>query len=74
MYFQKVKSKKRDHLHIKDRYLICLIVNSDSLLRIRIHQIHTFLGLQDPDPGPLVRGTMDPDPAPDLDPSIIKQK
>ncbi len=36
-------------------------------IRIRIHRIHMFLGL--PDPDPLVRG-MDPDP----DPSIIKQK
>jgi hypothetical protein len=34
-------------------------------IRIRIHRIHMFLGLLDPDP--LVRG-MDPDP------SIIKQK
>ena len=34
-----------------------------------------FLGLQDPDPDPLVRG-MDPDPAldPDPDPSIIMPK
>jgi hypothetical protein len=32
-----------------------------------------FLGLLDPDPDPLVRG-LDSDPAPDLDPSIIKQK
>jgi hypothetical protein len=32
-----------------------------------------FLGLLDPDPDPLVRG-MDPAPAPDLDPSITKQK
>ncbi len=38
---------------------------------IRIHRIHMFLGL--PDPDPLVRG-MDPDPAPDPDPSIIMQK
>ncbi len=38
-----------------------------AVLRIRIHRIHMFLGLQDPDP--LVRG-MDPDP----DPSIIMQK
>jgi hypothetical protein len=37
----------------------------------RIHRIHMFLGLLDPDPDPLVRG-MDPDP--DLDPSIILQK
>ncbi len=35
------------------------------VFRIRIHRIHMFLGL--PDPDPLVRG-MDPDP------SIIKQK
>ncbi len=44
---------------------------------IRIHLIHMFLGLQDPDPDPLVRG-MDPDPDPaldpDPDPSIIMQK
>jgi hypothetical protein len=42
-------------------------------IRIRIHRIHMFLGLLDPDP--LVRG-MDPDPTLDLDldPSIIKQK
>jgi hypothetical protein len=37
----------------------------------RIHQIHMFLGLLDPDPDPLVIG-MDPDL--DLDPSNIKQK
>ncbi len=36
-------------------------------IRIRIHRIHMFLGLLDPDPDPLVRG-MDPDH------SIIKQK
>jgi hypothetical protein len=36
-------------------------------IRIRIHQIHMFLGLLDPDP--LVRG-IDPDP----DSCIIKQK
>ncbi len=38
-------------------------------IRIRIHRIHMFLGLMDPDP--LVRD-MDPDSAPD--PSIIKKK
>jgi hypothetical protein len=38
------------------------------VLQIRIH---VFLGLLDPDPDSLVRGT---DPAPDPDPSIIKQK
>ncbi len=32
-----------------------------------------FLGLPDPDPDPLVR-CMDPDSAPDSDPSIIMQK
>jgi hypothetical protein len=37
--------------------------------RIRIHRIHMFLGLSDPNPDPLVR-CMDPDP----DPSFIKQK
>jgi len=45
--------------------------------RIRIHRIHVFLGLQDPDLDPLVRG-MDPDPDPaldpDPDPSIIIKK
>ncbi len=43
-------------------------------IRIRIHRIHMFLGLLDPDPDPLVRG-MDTDPHPaldqDPDPSII---
>ncbi len=38
-----------------------------AVLRIRIHRIHMFLGL--PDPNPLFRGK-DPDP----DPSIIMQK
>jgi hypothetical protein len=52
-------------------------------IRIRIHRIHVFFGL--PDPDPLVRGidpdpaldpALDPDPAlaPDPDPSIIVQK
>ncbi len=40
-------------------------------IRIRIHRLHVFFGL--PDPDPLVRG-MDPDPALDPDPSIIMQK
>jgi hypothetical protein len=40
-------------------------------IRIRIHRIHVFFGL--PDPDPLVR-CMDPDPALDPDPSIIMQK
>ncbi len=41
-------------------------------IRIRIHQIHVFLG--PPDPDLLVRG-MDPDPDPALDPDpyIIKK-
>jgi len=42
-------------------------------IRIWIHRIHMFLGLLGLDPYPLVGG-MDPDPAPDLDPSITKQK
>jgi hypothetical protein len=37
-------------------------------IRIRIHRIHMYLGLLDPDPDPLVT-SMDPDP----DPSIIMQ-
>jgi hypothetical protein len=49
----------------KDMYVTVFRIRS----RLRIHRIHMFLGLQDPDP--LVRG-MDPDPAPD--PSIIMQK
>jgi hypothetical protein len=42
---------------------------SNPVFQIRIHRIHVFLGL--PDQDPLVRG-MDPDPALDTDPSIIK--
>jgi hypothetical protein len=44
-----------------------------AVFRIRIHRIHMFLSL--PDPDPLVRG-MDPDSDrdSDLDPSIIMQK
>jgi hypothetical protein len=45
------------------------------VLRIRIHRIHVFLGLQDTDPDTLVRGMdPDPDPALDPDPSIIMKK
>ncbi len=41
-----------------------------TLPQFRIHRIHMFLGL--PDPDPLVRGIdPDPDPDPDLDPTII---
>ncbi len=47
--------------------------NQKPVLRIRIHRIHMFLGLLDPDPDPSVRG-INPDPAPDPDPSITKQK
>jgi hypothetical protein len=47
------------------------VIIRKAVLRIRIHRIHMFLGLLDPDPDPSVRG-MDPDP--DLDPSITKQK
>ncbi len=44
-----------------------------AVFRIRIHRIHVFFGL--PDPDSLVWG-MDPDPAldPDPDPSIIMHK
>jgi hypothetical protein len=45
------------------------VPNFQAVSRIRIHRIHMFLGL--PDPDPLVKG-MDPNPAPD--PSNIKQK
>jgi hypothetical protein len=44
-----------------------LLIYAQTVLRIRIHRIHMFLGL--PGPDPLVRG-MDPDP----DPSIIMHK
>ena len=43
--------------------------NKKPVLRIRIHRIHMFLGLLDPNPS--VRG-MNPDPDPD--PSITMQK
>jgi hypothetical protein len=47
-----------------DYYLFFLTVTCKvmfkTVLRIRIHRIHMFLGL--PDPDPLVRG-MDPDPS-----------
>ncbi len=52
---------------VRPRLFSCM-----SVLRIRIHRIHMFLGLLDPDPDPSVRG-IDPDPTPDPDPSIIKQ-
>ncbi len=52
-----------------DAYVEVSRASSNAVLRIRIHRIHVFLCLLDPDP--LVRG-MDPDPG--LDPSIIKQK
>ncbi len=53
---------------IPDTIFACILqyLLLQSVLRIRIRM---FLGLSEPDP--LVRGT---DPAPDPDPSIIKQK
>ncbi len=42
-------------------------------IQVRIYRINVFLGLLDPDLGPLVRG-MDPDPDLDQDLSNIKQK
>ncbi len=50
-------------------YLVAFLAVFRIRNRIRIHRIHMFLGL--PDPDSLVRG-MDPGPAPD--PSVIKQK
>ena len=47
------------------------VLSFRSVFRIRIHRIHMFLGLLDPDP--LVRG-MDPDLDPDPNPSVSKQK
>ncbi len=47
------------------------VVQAVFRIRIRIHRIHMFLGL--PDPDPLVRG-MDPDPALDPNPSIFMKK
>ncbi len=41
--------------------------SEEPVLRIRIRRINMVLGLLDPDPDPLVRGT-------DTDPSIIKKK
>ncbi len=41
--------------------LVVSFLNIRPVLRIRIRRIHMFLGLLDPDPDPLVRGT-DPDP------------
>jgi hypothetical protein len=55
-----------------DSLASCLqMIVLSTVLRIRIHRIHMFLGLLDPDPDPLVRG-MDPDLDPD--PSITKKK
>ncbi len=39
-----------------------VVLTAVLLIRIRIHRIHMFLGLLDPDPDPLVRG---------MDPSIV---
>jgi hypothetical protein len=52
-------------------YVALCFSESATVLRIRIHRIHVFLGLLDPDPDPLISG-MDPDSDPDS--SIIKQK
>ncbi len=60
-------------LHMESRDTSAGIDSTSFRIRIwiRIHRIHMFLGL--PDPDQLVRG-MDPDLAPDPDPFIIKQK
>jgi hypothetical protein len=55
-YFCEVGEKLKNSEHAEEPY------PKQAVLRIRM-----FLGLQDPDPDPSVRGT-------DPDPSIIKQK
>ena len=57
--------------HVTIAGTFCYIYHA--VLRFRVHRIHLFMGL--PDPDPLVQG-MDPDPAldPDPDPSIIMEK
>jgi hypothetical protein len=61
--------------HLLDILSFFYINYLKAVLQIRIHRIHMFLGLLDPDPDPLVRG-MDLDLAldPNPDPSIIMQK
>jgi hypothetical protein len=54
-------------VNLQEEANVSNLVTLLAVLRIRIHRIHMFLGLPDPDPVPLVRG-MDPDP------STIKQK
>jgi len=51
--------------------LVWISGSGSALKPVLLIRIHMFLGLPDPDPP--VRG-MDPDPALDLDPSIIMQK
>jgi hypothetical protein len=53
--------------HPKSKHETSSLFYFTALLRIRIRRIRMFLGLLDPDPNPLVRGT-------DPDLSIIKQK
>jgi hypothetical protein len=50
-------------------YVYCIHYTCTAVMKIRIRRIRMFLGLPDPDPYQLVRGT---DPAPK--PSTIKQK
>ncbi len=56
---------------IKHKGMPCSVL----MIWIRIHRIHMFLGLldPDPDPDPLIRG-IDPDQDTAPDPSMIKQK
>ncbi len=51
------------------KFVKCILRPNDykAVLRIRIHWLHMFLGLLDPDPDPLVRG-MDPD----SDPAVLR--
>jgi hypothetical protein len=61
-------------MYITGGVVLTAVLRIRILIWIRIHRIHVFWGLLDPNPDrdPLVRG-MDPDPDldPDLDPSNI---
>jgi hypothetical protein len=60
------------NMYITGGVVLTAVLRMRIRIWIRIHRIHVFLGLLDPDRDPLVRG-MDPDPDPDLDPSNIKR-
>ncbi len=60
----KIRIQTENHSGLHHPHFVAVV-----WIRIRIRRIRMFLGLLDPDPDPLVRGT-----APDLDPSIIMKK